>query len=206
MINEICKKVLGKTVKFKTAFNHSSYANKMGLESNEKLEFLGDSIINFYVTKHIFSINASEGKLSALRAKMVSTSFFAKVCDEIMLTKNLNIIGEISPKIKANLIEAVIAEIYLNLKSKDEIENIINYLIINKFSSSGLEDYKTALQEKLQKNKNYEISYTCALQENGFVASVYNKGKLLAQGVGKSKKLAEKDAAKNALINLEKRG
>ena len=206
MINQICKEIFGQKFSFNVAFNHSSYANKFGLESNEKLEFLGDSIINFYVTNYVFNLEGNEGKLSTLRAKMVSTSFFEKVCDEIKLTKNLKIIGEISPKIKANLLEAVVAEVYLQLKEKSEIKRLIDFLIIKKFSAIGLEDYKTKLQELLQKNKHYQIVYKTKKEGAIFVSEVLNNGLLLSSGSGTSKKLAEKDAAKNALKKLEREG
>lgn len=205
MINEILKKLYNKKFEFKTAFNHSSFANQNGLDSNEKLEFLGDSIINFYVSKVLFTKNGDEGDLSRIRAKMVSTKNFARICDELALTKNLKIIGEISEKIKANLFEAVVAEVFLNLEKEEDISKLINLLVISSFEKEKFVDSKTVLQEKLQKNKEYKIEYKSTAKKGGFEAKVFNLGCEIGVGFGKNKKEAEQSAAKNALEKISKK-
>lgn len=205
MIKDILKKLYNRDFEFKTAFNHSSFANQNGLESNERLEFLGDSVIGYFVSLFLFSKNRSEGELSKTRAKIVSTKNFARICDSIHLAGGLRIIGEVSEKIKANLLEAVIAEVYLNLKNKNDIEKLIKFLILDGFDEEGFQDSKTLLQEKLQKG-NFKIEYRSAPIKSGFECRVFNEGKLLGKGSGKSKKMAEQAAAKNALENLDKKG
>ena len=205
MINEILKKLYNRDFEFKTAFNHSSYANQNGLESNEKLEFLGDSIIGYFVSLHLFGKNADEGMLSKLRAKIVSTKNFARICDEVGLDKKLKIVGEISEKIKANLLEAVVAEVYLNLKNKNDIDRLIKFLILDDFDENKFQDSKTALQERLQKG-DFKIEYKTVPIKDGFQCSVFNVGKKLGTGKGKNKKIAEQNAASDALKNLDKKG
>lgn len=205
MIKDYLKKLYNKDFEFKLAFNHSSYANLHSLESNEKLEFLGDSIIGFYVSKFLFEKKLDEGKLSKMRAKMVSTKNFAKICDELELCHELKIIGEISEKIKANLFEAVVAEIYLNLTNKNDIFKFIKPLVIDEFEKEKFDDFKTLLQEKLQKQKNYKIDYKTSTAKNGFNCKVYNLGKIIGSGFGANKKKAEQDAAKDALEKLSKK-
>lgn len=204
MINEILKKLYNRQFEFKTAFNHSSFANQNGLESNERLEFLGDSIIGYFVSLFLFNQKGDEGQLTKTRAKMVSTKNFARICDEIGLVKNLKIIGEVSEKIKANLLEAVIAEVYLSLENKAEIEKLIKFLIIEDFSRHNFDDFKTSLQEELQKGE-FKIEYKSKPIQNGFECKVYNLGELLGVGSGKNKKIAESDAAKNALEKIKKK-
>ena len=204
MIKKILKKLYNRDFSFKTAFNHSSFANQNGLESNEKLEFLGDSIIGYFVSLNLFQKSGSEGELTKLRAKIVSTKNFARVCDEIKLTDDLNIIGEISEKIKANLLEAVVAEVYLSLENKDDIEKLIKFLILDRFNKNDFIDSKTLLQEELQKG-DFKIEYKSKPIKNGFECSVFNAGVLLGKGSGKSKKIAEQEAAKSALEKINKK-
>ena len=204
MINDILKKLYNKDFQLKKAYIHSSFANQNGLESNEKLEFLGDSIIGYYVSLFLFEKNGDEGELTKLRAKMVSTKNFAKICDELSLAQNLKIIGEISEKIKANLFEAVIAEVYLKLENKEDVNRLIKFLILDHFNKNEFEDSKSMLQEKLQKTK-FKIEYKSSPIKDGFECKVFNVGVLLGVGFGKNKKLAEQEAAKNALEKINKK-
>ena len=200
-INDYISLIFRGKVSLEKCYIHSSYANQHGLESNEKLEFLGDSVLNFIVTKTIVKQNRPEGELSKLRAKMVSTTSFAVVADELGLTENLKIISPISPKIKANLYEACVAEIYLQCGIEKTEEFVKLTLLKNKFYD---DDYKTKLQEVLQRAE-HNISYETISYEGVFKARVYNLNKLLGTGEGKTKKEAEQNAAKEALLTLEKR-
>ena len=204
----------------KKALTHTSYAYEHGVESNEKLEFLGDSILEFISSIYLFKnySNLKEGEMTKVRASVVCEKSLYKVAkkhnfsDFLYLGKSERISGgEERPAILADSVEAVIAAIYLDggieqaqkfidANLKDEIE------IASK--NVGQKDYKTVLQEKLQQNGEVEIKYTI-LRETGpdhdktFEAQVECNHKKLAVGEGKSKKQAEMEAARRALENLK---
>jgi len=104
------------------AFIHSSYAKCRGEEYNERLEFLGDSILGFTVAEHLYYRfkNWDEGKLSDQRQKLVNNDLLCKIVEELELDKYLTIseTQEISPKMRANIFEALIGAVYLDDKGK----------------------------------------------------------------------------------------
>ena len=200
----------------KKALTHTSYAYENNVESNEKLEFLGDSILEFISSEYIYKnySNLKEGEMTKVRAAVVCEDSLYRVAKRLNFSDFL-ILGksEISnggrnrPAILADSVEAVIAAIYLDAGIEAARKFIINNLEVEIEEAThhvGMKDYKTVLQEKLQKNGNVLIKYKIIKEEGPdhnkkFTAEVECDGKVLATGQGRSKKLAEMQAAKVAL-------
>lgn len=204
----------------KKALTHISYAYEHNIESNEKLEFLGDSILEFVSSIYLFENyrNLKEGEMTKVRATVVCEKSLYKVAkkhnfnDYLYLGKSERMShGENRPAILADSVEAVIAGIYLDggmePAQKFIIENLKEEIKIAS-QNVGQKDYKTVLQEKLQKAGEVKIEYRI-INESGpdhnktFEALVECDGKKLAKGIGKSKKMAEMEAAKKALENIK---
>ena len=204
----------------KKALTHTSYAYEQNVESNEKLEFLGDSILEFVSSTYLFEnySNLKEGEMTKVRATVVCEKSLYKVAkmhnfsDFLYLGKSERQSGgEDRPAILADSVEAVIAAMFLDggieVVEKFIIENLKSEIEIAS-KNVGQKDYKTVLQEKLQEHGEVEIKYTI-LKEIGpdhdktFEAQVECNHKKLAVGMGKSKKQAEMEAARKALENLK---
>lgn len=204
----------------KKALTHTSYAYEHNIESNEKLEFLGDSILEFVSSIYLFENyrNLKEGEMTKVRATVVCEKSLYKVAKKHNFNEYLYLgksermsHGENRPAILADSVEAVIAGIYLDggmePAQKFIIENLKEEIKIAS-QNVGQKDYKTVLQEKLQKAGEVKIEYRI-INESGpdhnktFEALVECDGKKLARGIGKSKKMAEMEAAKKALENIK---
>ena len=203
-----------------TALTHTSYAYEKKKQSNEKLEFLGDSILEFVSSEYIFHNypKLKEGEMTKVRASVVCEKSLHEIAkmhnfsDFLYLGKSERISQkEVRPAIMADSVEAVIAAIFLDGGLEPAKEFIIKNLdkpIENATKHIGQKDYKTVLQEILQKNGNVDIEYEI-IDEKGpdhekvFTAEVMVNDKILATGEGKSKKLAEMQAAQKALENLK---
>lgn len=200
----------------KNALVHTSYANEHGIKSNEKLEFLGDAVLEFIISSYLYNnyFNLKEGEMTKVRASVVCEKSLYKIAvkhdfsDFLYLGKSelLNK-SHTSPAILADSVEAVIAAIYLDSNVDEAQKFIINNLEEEvKIASEnvGIKDYKTVLQEKLQVNGEIHIEYKI-ISEQGpdhdktFTAQVIANDKILAIGKGKSKKSAEMEAAKIAI-------
>ncbi len=198
------------------ALTHTSYAYEHGIQSNEKLEFLGDSILEFVSSEYMYNkyTNLKEGEMTKVRATVVCEKSLYKIAtkhnfsDFLYLGKSeLMTGGKKRPAILADSVEAVIAAMFidggLEPAKKFIIENLKDEIEIAT-KHVGEKDYKTVLQEELQKNGDVKIEYKI-IKETGpdhdktFEAEVSLNGKKLATGVGKSKKEAEMQAAKKAL-------
>lgn len=217
---EELEKSIGYTFKnkelLKNALTHTSYAFENKIQSNEKLEFLGDSILEFISSKYLYKHfpKLTEGEMTKVRADIVCEKSLYEIAkkhnfsDFLYLGKSeLSAHKEARPAIMADSVEAVIAAIYFD-GSLEEAENFI----INNLKSSaelaskhvGEKDYKTVLQEILQKDGEVKISYEI-IKEKGpdhdktFTAEVKCNGKILATGEGKTKKTAEMEAASKAI-------
>ncbi len=203
----------------KNALTHTSYANENNVQSNEKLEFLGDSILQFISSKYIYSKypNLKEGEMTKVRADVVCEKSLYKVAlkhnfsDFLYIGKSQIINdGNKRPSILADSVEAVIAAIYfdsgLEQAEKFIVENLKDYIEIAT-KHVGMKDHKTVLQERLQIHGDVNIKYEI-IKESGpdhnklFVAEVSCNNKKLAIGEGKTKKAAEMEAAKKALENM----
>lgn len=202
-------------------FIHRSYLNETAetLESNERLEFLGDSILSFVVSSHIFDKykTSKEGQLTSIRSVLTNTETLYERSKELGLGELLKLSkgeeaggGRKNKTILANTLEALIGGIFIDqgieAAKKFIQENIIS-LAEKIIESQGLKDPKSALQEKIQENLRESPVYK-VIQEEGpdhdksYIIGVYIGEKLLAEGSGKSKQEAEKSAARNALQTL----
>ncbi len=200
----------------KTAFTHTSYANERKISSNEKLEFLGDAILEFVVSDYLYANykKLKEGEMTKVRATVVCEESLHQVAlkyhfdDLLYLGKGEKISGGNHKKaILADSIEAVIAAIFLDSGLEEAKKFILDNLkeeIEQASKSVGQKDYKTVLQEKLQKHGTVHIEYSIIKEEGPdhdktFVAEVKCNGKQLAVGQGNTKKQAEMEAARVAL-------
>lgn len=204
----------------KNALTHTSYAYEHNISSNEKLEFLGDSILEFISSDYIYNNykNLKEGEMTKVRATVVCEKSLYKIAKKhnfgeyLYLGKSeINTGGKERPAILADSVEAVIAAIYID-GGLEEAKKFIIYNLENEIEIAtknvGNKDYKTVLQEKLQEHGEVKIEYEI-ISETGpdhnkeFEAEVKCNNKYLAKGSGKSKKKAEMEAAHNALENLK---
>ena len=220
---EILEKNIGYTFKnkalLKNALTHTSYAYENHIQSNEKLEFLGDSILEFLSSKYIYNNypKLKEGEMTKVRATVVCEDSLYKIADKHNFSDFLYVgksermhQGNRKIAIMADSVEAVIAAIYFDSGLKEAEKFIISNLkeeIEIATKNVGIKDHKTVLQEKLQVNGNVNIKYEI-INETGpdhdktFTAEVKLDGKVLAVGKGKTKKQAEMDAAGKALETL----
>lgn len=197
------------------ALNHSSYAHNFNLENNEKLEFLGDSVLSLLVTEFLIdSFPYDEGKLSKLRAKIVGRENLSRVIDNLSLTKFLRVYPEnimVSCNMKCDFYEAILGAIYLDggyLSAKDFMLASLNLTIknINNLNIE-LKDYKTLLQETLQKDGVVNIEYRTIEEnhinnKNFFKIALFVNNEYKACANGESKHEAENEVAKIMLKNL----
>ncbi|MCT4662486.1 MAG: ribonuclease III [Tissierellales bacterium] len=206
-----------------TAFMHSSYVNEQKdtkIQSNERLEFLGDSVLSLVISDYLFNKfhDLPEGELTKLRAIIVCEASLASVSRRINLGEYLLLGkgeeftgGRERTSILADLFEALLAAIYSDggfQNAKEFALANLTYVINDALEGKLFWDYKTHLQEELQKNSIAEIGYKVVSSKGPdhnktFVVEVSNLGKLLGVGQGKSKKDAEQEAAKNALVELD---
>lgn len=204
----------------KKALTHTSYAFEHHIESNEKLEFLGDSILEFISSKYLYHKfpKLTEGEMTKVRADIVcENSLYAiakmhNFSDFLYLGKSeLASHKEARPAIMADSVEALIAAIYFDSGLEEAEKFIIENLKEAAETASknvGKKDYKTVLQEILQKNGEVKIEYHI-LKEEGpdhdktFTAEVCCNKEFLAQGKGKTKKAAEMEAASKAIKKIE---
>lgn len=204
----------------KKALTHTSYAYENNIESNEKLEFLGDSILEFVSSKYLYENypELKEGEMTKVRATVVCEKSLYKVAKEHDFSDFLylgrsekKMGGSQRPAILADSVEAVIAAIYLDGGIEEAEKFIIQSLkedIAIATKHVGDKDYKTVLQEKLQEHGDVKIQYEMLKEEGpdhnkSFEVQVSCNGKILANGKGRSKKEAQMKAAEKALENLK---
>lgn len=198
------------------ALTHSSYTNGKHLKSNERLEFLGDSVLSIVVSKYLFEnlTNMPEGQLTKIRAGVVCENAlypFARKIDlgkYIFLGKGEEMTGgRDRHSILADAFEALIAAIYLDGGIEAARSFILPFLPpLDKLRDGKflLGDYKTVLQEIIQQNPEEKIAYEIAAESGQahnkqFTANVLLNGQVIGTGIGKSKKEAEQNAAREAI-------
>ena len=199
------------------ALSHSSYANERwhdSLKSNERLEFLGDSILGMVTAEYLYRSfpERPEGELTRMRADMVCERALAAVAERIGLGNHLLLGhgeeaggGRNRDSILADAVESVIAACFLD-GGMDAARQFINTFVLTEVPVKKLRnaDYKTALQELVQQKKHQTLSYML-VGESGpdhdkqFRVEVSLNGRVIGTGEGKSKKRAEQDAAKAAV-------
>lgn len=204
------------------ALTHSSYANERwhdGLKSNERLEFLGDSILGMVVAEFLYKNfpDRPEGELTRMRADMVCETSLAAVAAKLALGKHLLVGhgeeqggGRTRASTLADAVESVIAACFLD-GGMAAAEPFIRRFILCNVPQGKLHnaDYKTALQELVQQKKNQVLSYTLAGEsgpdhDKQFFVDVSLNGQVIGHGAGSSKKRAEQAAAQAAFEALTK--
>ena len=202
------------------ALTHSSYANERwhdSLMSNERLEFMGDSILGMVVAEHLYRNypHRPEGELTRMRADMVCETSLAAVADQIGLGSHLLLGhgeeqggGRTRASILADAVESVIAACFLDGGMEPARQFITRFVLCNvperKLHNA---DYKTALQELVQQKKNQVLSYALTGEsgpdhDKHFAVQVLLNGEPVGAGEGTSKKRAEQAAARDALMKL----
>lgn len=199
----------------KTAFTHSSYAHEQRVESNERLEFLGDSALEYIITYKLYcDYSMNEGNLSKFRQKLVSEAPLAMVVEELGLDVYiLKGKGELKNKvdskaIKADLFEAIVGAICLDsglVQAKNFVLKTLDSVFNSYKGVKHFDDPKTKLQELFvhdkivyetkKVNKTGYFEYTSCLKINGVLAG---------SGSGRNKRIAEEMAAQNALAKITK--
>ncbi len=201
----------------KNALIHSSYANEVrgNTHSNERLEFLGDSVLSIIVADHIFHRypNMPEGELTRLRASLVCEKSLCAFSRELGIGDYLKLGkgedkngGRERDSILADAFEAVLAAIYLDGGMTAAKNHIMNTVLrdLKHHSEDSFKDYKTTLQEIIQRNPEENVSYIL-IDESGpdhdkqFTVAVHLNSNVIGTGSGKSKKQAEQMAARQAL-------
>ena len=211
-ISEI-EKIIGYKFKnkelLKTAFTHSSYANIHGIKSNERLEFFGDTLLSTIISEKIyFEMDYAEGDLSKLRSRVVSMEPLSELAQNLGLDQYLQYVGSLTNNMKADMMEAIIASIYIDggmEHTKRFVSKVFGETVRAMESLTVLADSKSYLQEHLS---SAEIKYTCSksgVDHNPtFPATVIINGVVSGRGTGTTKKEAEKKAASEAIKNLVK--
>ena len=196
------------------ALTHSSYSNEHKVESNERLEFLGDAVIEFIITERLYlEFNEKEGDLSKIRAMIVSEKPLSEAIDALGLEKFLlKGVGEsknaISSKaVKCDLFEALVGAIFLD-GGIDNAKSFFNKAIGERLSNIKINGYvddpKTKLQELLKQAKIvYQTSKRGADHMPTYHSNVYINDIKMGSGKGSNKRSAEEMAASNAINNLK---
>ena len=202
------------------ALTHSSYANERwhnSLLSNERLEFLGDSVLGMLVAEYLYRNfpNRPEGELTRMRADMVCEKTLADVANAIGLGDHLllghgedRLGGRTRDSILADAVESIIAASFLDGGLSAAL-GIVRRFILVKVPVKKLHnmDYKTLLQELVQQKKNQVLSYELTAEtgpdhDKRFDVEVSLNGRVVGTGFGTSKKRAEQDAARAAIDAL----
>ncbi len=201
----------------KNALAHSSFANeqKGKIASNERLEFLGDSVLSIIVSEYIYKFypNLPEGQLTRIRASLVcekSLAVFSKelgLSDYIMVGKGERANGGNNrPSILADAFEAVLAAIYLDGGMEPARKHVLRFVKeeLESLHNDNFKDFKTELQEIIQRNPEERLIYVLTGEsgpdhEKTFTVEVRLNSNVIGTGEGNSKKRAEQAAAKQAL-------
>ena len=197
------------------ALSHSSYVNEnhSAGDSNERLEFLGDSVLGLITAENFFKNykKLPEGELTKLRAATVCEKSLAGFARQLELGKYLLLgKGEIltggreRPSIQADAFEAIIAAIYLDGGMEDARNFVLKYIEEAIRQQQSIRDYKTMLQEVVQRNPGEIIEYVLTGEtgpdhDKRFEVEVHLNSNVIGRGIGKSKKKAEQEAAREAL-------
>lgn len=207
----------------RTALTHSSYANERGdgCECYERLEFLGDSILGFTAAAFLYSAEPAlpEGVMTKLRAELVCEDSLFSVAQKLGISSCMLLgrgaeksgVREI-PSVQADMVEAIIAAIYLDSGLEKAMEFITAHILrgVQPAAVQKITDYKTGLQELVQRDPKAVISYE-EMEESGpdhnksFTFRVLINGEEAGTGTGRSKKTAEQAAAKMALDGMKER-
>ena len=196
------------------ALTHSSYGNEQGdHRDNERLEFLGDSVLGFLTAEYLFGAFGTlpEGELTKHRANAVCEKTLAEYARQIRLGDYLRLGkgeqrtgGANRPSILSDAFESVIAAIYLDGGMEEARRFVLRFVSAAEAEGQAVTDYKTLLQEVIQKNPDEHLSYVLAAErgpdhDKTFTVEVYLNSNCIGTGEGHSKKKAEQAAACEAL-------
>ena len=202
-------------------FTHRSYLNEQAtvLESNERLEFLGDSILSFVVSSYIFNKHKDlqEGQLTSIRSVLTNTETLYELGKKLGLGEYLKLSrgeeqsgGRENKTLLANTFEAVLGGIFLD-QGLEAVSRFIEETLLSDaekiIDAQGLKDPKSGLQEQIQEKHKQSPIYKIIKEEGpdhskSYTVGVYIEDRLLAEGVGSSKQEAEKAAARAALEKI----
>lgn len=204
-----------------TAFTHRSFLNesKQKMQSNERLEFLGDSVLSFIISSHLYKLRPEdpEGDLTNLRSYIVKTKSLADAAQKLNLGSYLRMSkgeelsgGRSNPQLLANTFEALLGAVYLDA-GVDSAKKMVEEMLLPGFSDAlrvgppkdAKSELQEVVQEKIKQSPHYKI-----LEASGpdhakqFTVGVFIKGEKVGQGSGSSKQVAEEKAAEQALRKL----
>lgn len=208
---------------FTLAFTHRSYLNesKDATESNERLEFLGDSILSYVMSDYLYQTypQYKEGILTNLRSLLVNTRSLAQVARELNLGQHLLLSkgeeeskGRENDTLLANCFESYIGALYMD-QGIEGVSAFLKQTLIPKVDElvqkKSFKDPKSMLQEHVQAQKQHSPVYKVIHEEGPphakvFTIGAYVENELIAEGIGRSKQKAEEDAAKHALEKIKK--
>jgi len=176
-------------------------------ENYQRLEFLGDSILNFIVGEYLFkNCDKQEGELTVLRSHYVSETHLSECFDELNLGKFVitgkSLKQELTPAIKGDVMEAIIAGIEIDGGLQEARKFIIKNLHIDEFENAKDDNFKSQLQELIQANFKCSMKYETTTCEVGFEAKFFMDEDLIATGYGKDKTKAEQNCAYVAIQKL----
>ena len=204
----------------RTALTHSSYANEHRCASNERLEFVGDSVLGMVTAAYLYQRfpELPEGKMTRLRAELVCEQSLWEVAERLGLGQQLLLGrgeessgGRTRPSILADCVEAVIAAVYLD-GGMEPARRIIDTFILSKLDGDAgalMRDWKTELQEIIQQRPGRVLSYQI-YGESGpdhmkrFLAAVQCNDAVIGTGEGRTKKEAEQMAARAAMLSMDR--
>lgn len=199
------------------ALTHSSYANeqKNGISSNERLEFLGDSVLSVIVSDYLYKnyTQLPEGKLTKMRASLVCEKTLCEFSKTLEIGKWLLLGngekasgGERRPSILADAFEAVLASMYLDGGMEIAKNHVLRFIKeeLKHMEHENFKDYKTELQEIIQRNPEEQLCYVLTNEsgpdhDKSFTVEVHLNSNVIGTGTGHSKKNAEQAAACKAL-------
>lgn len=200
------------------AFTHKTYANEHNLPCNERLEFIGDAILDFLVGEFMYELypDMPEGVLSKKRASYVNAEANKAYAIDLGLDKLVLLGhgeeeqgGRTKVSILGDLFEAFLGAIYMDTKNIEEVRKILKIVVFPSImdKTDYLIDYKSKLQELIQAENRKSVTYVTEKEEGPshnktYVVAVFFENAKLGEGIGKSKKEAEQSAAKIALEKL----
>lgn len=197
------------------ALTHSSYANENSLahQDNERLEFLGDSVLGFITAEYLFTEhkNQPEGDLTKLRSYAVCEKSLFEFAKQIGLGEYIRLShgedktgGRERPSVLSDAFEALIAAIYLDAGIDEARSFVLGFVAAYVEQKPSFKDYKTMLQEVIQRNAGEQLSYVL-VSESGpdhdkrFEVEAHLNSNVIGRGIAGSKKKAEQEAARQAL-------
>ncbi len=207
---------------YKQAFTHPSYANERGRHEKdyERLEFLGDAVLQFHVSRHLFELytNIPEGQLTTLRSKLVREESLARFARELSLgdyiylgTGEKNSGGKNRDSVLANVFEAFVGALIKDCGAT-EVERLLEktiYKHVTDVNYAEITDFKTRLQELVQADQRKTVTYALLSSTGPSNAPIFEVAVMMDEitlgiGSGQSKKKAEQQAARDALTKMAK--